>query len=76
MGRPEIQAGDGTGTEKRALTRAKQETVIRWDEDEHDFGGALQPCWRPLDDAPGENLARGRFRGHLAKSVTTPEALR
>jgi hypothetical protein len=30
----------------------------------------------PLDDAPGENPARDRFRSHLAKSVTTPGALR
>jgi hypothetical protein len=30
----------------------------------------------PLDDAPGENTARDRFRVHLAKSVTTPGALR
>jgi hypothetical protein len=30
----------------------------------------------PLDDSPGENTARNRFRAHLAKSVTTPGALR
>ena len=30
----------------------------------------------PLDDSPGENTARDRFRAHLAKSVTTPGALR
>ena len=30
----------------------------------------------PLDDAPGENTARDRFRAHLTKSVTTPGALR
>jgi hypothetical protein len=30
----------------------------------------------PLDDAPGDNTARGRFRAHLKKSVTTPGALR
>jgi hypothetical protein len=26
----------------------------------------------PLDDSPGENNARQRFRAHLAKPVTTP----
>ncbi len=30
----------------------------------------------PLDDSPGENTARDRFRAHLAKSVTTPGARR
>jgi hypothetical protein len=30
----------------------------------------------PLDDSPGENTARDRFRAHLAKSLTTPGALR
>ena len=30
----------------------------------------------PLNDSPGENTARDRFRTHLTKSVTTPGALR
>src|SRR5262245_43205573 len=30
----------------------------------------------PLDDSPGENTARDRFRTHIAKSVTTSGALR
>jgi hypothetical protein len=29
-----------------------------------------------LDDAPGENTPRERFRAHLAKSVTTVGAVR
>jgi hypothetical protein len=41
----------------------------------HDLDEILE-LLGPLDDAPGENPARDRFRSHLAKSVTTPGALR